>query len=253
MREAPSNSLSWEFDSADHTILVWRRGTAKHKETYSANRCHRLDLRQSSVWVIPAESHSFASARDTSAVEFHQLSLDPSLVGSGELRSVISQRDPVLHGLLDRIASTSGRSDTVAGLLRDSLFDATRLHVLDAYGVRREPRRIGRRSFDRGTRQKLTEFLHDGLDREITLEAMAEISGMSVRSFRQSFSAEYGTTPHQYLLDVRIGRAKDLLTTTALSVAEIGALVGFGRPSHFAATFKSRVGVSPTQFRVQQG
>ncbi|WP_236746345.1 helix-turn-helix transcriptional regulator [Mycobacteroides abscessus] len=72
---------------------------------------------------------------------------------------------------------------------------------------------------------------------------------MSVAQFTKSFTATFRTTPYQYVLDRRISKAKTPLTTTALSMTEIALTVGFSSPSHFATTFKGRVGTTPSSYR----
>ncbi|MCK0438975.1 hypothetical protein MUG78_05715 [Gordonia alkaliphila] len=96
--------------------------------------------------------------------------------GRGSASQVISHVDPVLHVLLERIVGLVDRDDAVARLLRDALFDATRLHILDAYGTcRRAVAPEGGRELDDVTRDRLSEFLHDSLNREVNLAALAEI------------------------------------------------------------------------------
>jgi len=59
----------------------------------------------------------------------------------------------------------------------------------------------------------------------------------------------FGTTPHQYLIERRINRARRLLSAGTASITEISMSVGFSTPSHFATTFKQRVGVTPSAYR----
>jgi transcriptional regulator GlxA family with amidase domain len=56
-------------------------------------------------------------------------------------------------------------------------------------------------------------------------------------------------TPAQYMQEMRIERAKLLLTSTQLSIAAIATNVGLPNASHFATVFHAKVGVSPTQYR----
>ncbi|NLE78744.1 MAG: helix-turn-helix transcriptional regulator [Rhodococcus sp.] len=250
LRPGSNEVTEWSFSAPEHTVLLWRRGIVADKQVaFAGKRMRQVSARRSGIWVVPAGDSASALARDTVSVEYMRLLLPTHLITTGSLRQVVSQTDPVLHGLLERIVSTAGREDAVARLLRDALFDSARLHVLDAYGTdRRLPIERGR-ELDHVTRDQLSAYLHDSFDRDVQLDALADIAGMSVRSFRRAFRVAFGTTPHQYLLDLRVGRAQALLTTTRLSAAEIAALTGFSNPSHFATTFKRRVGVSPTRFR----
>ncbi len=65
----------------------------------------------------------------------------------------------------------------------------------------------------------------------------------------REFSAHYQTTPLQYLNQVRIQRAKELLLTTDEKVCDIGQLVGIENTNHFIRLFKEKTGVTPLAFR----
>ena len=83
----------------------------------------------------------------------------------------------------------------------------------------------------------------------LDLEALAREAHVSSRHFSRSFRRTFGETPYQYLLTRRLERARHLLRTTELSVAEICLEVGFTSVGSFTTTFRRRVGVSPTAYR----
>jgi transcriptional regulator GlxA family with amidase domain len=58
-----------------------------------------------------------------------------------------------------------------------------------------------------------------------------------------------GLSLHRYLTRYRIDRAVDLLSTTTMSVSEVGAAVGFPDPSHFSKAFEKVIGHPPSAFR----
>jgi AraC-like DNA-binding protein len=83
----------------------------------------------------------------------------------------------------------------------------------------------------------------------LDLEALARAAHVSPRHFSRSFRRTFGETPHQYLLTRRLERARHLLRTTDLQVAEVCLAVGFTSVGSFTSTFRRRVGVSPTAYR----
>ncbi|MBS4104185.1 helix-turn-helix transcriptional regulator [Tsukamurella paurometabola] len=180
--------------------------------------------------------------------EFARVSLPAALSAATELRPVVAQRDPLLHHVVERVASTCGRSDAVSTILHESLLDVMRLHILDQYGLRKAPPRPVR-SLDVAAQRRIIERLNDGGAPDLDLRALAEAEDMSIDAFRRAFVRAFRTTPHRYLLDRRIARAKELLVSTTLSITEIGEMLGFSSPSHFATTFKRRVGESPSSYR----
>lgn len=81
------------------------------------------------------------------------------------------------------------------------------------------------------------------------LQALADLTGYSARHFSRMFRLATGTTPHRYLLGLRIERAQQLLRGGAHSLADIAALTGFATQAHFTSTFRRFSGLSPAAWR----
>jgi AraC-like DNA-binding protein len=90
-------------------------------------------------------------------------------------------------------------------------------------------------------------------DEPLDLRVLAQEAHVSPRHFSRSFRRVFGETPYQYLLSRRLERARHLLRTTEMPVAEICLEVGFTSVGSFTTTFKRHVGVSPTTFRKAYG
>ena len=78
--------------------------------------------------------------------------------------------------------------------------------------------------------------------------AIAQAAHISESYLRKLFIQHYSTTPKQYILDLRIQKAKLLLTDFPVSVTDIAEKCGFSSVYHFCKAFKARTGVSPTQY-----
>lgn len=78
---------------------------------------------------------------------------------------------------------------------------------------------------------------------------LAALVNLSPSRLRHLFKEEIGTTPANYLKNLRLRRAEFLLSTTFLSVKEIVTQVGLGSGSHFVREFKRIRGTSPTNYR----
>jgi AraC-like DNA-binding protein len=87
----------------------------------------------------------------------------------------------------------------------------------------------------------------------LDLRILAREANVSPRHFSRSFRRVFGETPYQYLLSRRLERARHLLRTTEMPVAEICLEVGFTSVGSFTTTFTRNVGVSPTTFRKAYG
>ena len=84
---------------------------------------------------------------------------------------------------------------------------------------------------------------------EVKLHSLAHQFDMSLRTFNRRFKTATDSPPLQYLQQIRVGTAKDLLRDSNLSVAEISYRVGFNDPGYFAALFKKIVSISPRDYR----
>lgn len=92
------------------------------------------------------------------------------------------------------------------------------------------------------------DYLSDNYETDIGLEELASIAGLSRAHLIRAFRKEFHITPHAYLTDVRIRRARRLLRSGEMP-AEVAALCGFADQAHFTRHFKARTGVTPGQFR----
>lgn len=102
---------------------------------------------------------------------------------------------------------------------------------------------------DRKGIAKAAEFLRSNYAREYSLDDLARVAEMSPYHFIRVFKAQTGKAPHEYLVDVKIDRACELLRQNECSITEICFGCGFTNPSHFATVFKRKIGVSPSQYR----
>ena len=84
-----------------------------------------------------------------------------------------------------------------------------------------------------------------------SLEDMAHTLGVSYSLFRREFRKRCGISPGQYRLELRLAKAKELLLTTNLSVAEISSRLHFECIGQFSTFFKKKSGSSPLEFRKQ--
>ncbi|MFA5264912.1 MAG: helix-turn-helix domain-containing protein [Opitutaceae bacterium] len=84
------------------------------------------------------------------------------------------------------------------------------------------------------------------------LDELARNAGLSRSQFHLLFRASMGRSPQEYLEERRMELARFYLTTTALSVAEIAASVGYADPFYFTNRFRKRFAVSPRGLRSHQ-
>ena len=100
--------------------------------------------------------------------------------------------------------------------------------------------------------QPAVEYMHKNYtDVSVTNGVLAEISGISEIYFRKRFQQRFGISPHQYLLDLRISHAKQLLMEGRMTVSQLAEASGFSGVYHFSRTFKNRCGITPSRYAMQ--
>ncbi|KGE17155.1 helix-turn-helix transcriptional regulator [Paenibacillus wynnii] len=93
------------------------------------------------------------------------------------------------------------------------------------------------------------DVIHGACERPWTLDSMARLSGYSNYHFLRLFRVIMGKTPNRFLTDCRLARAKLLLVSSELSVAQIAQGAGFSQSSYFIKVFKEVEGMPPNQYR----
>jgi AraC family transcriptional regulator len=94
------------------------------------------------------------------------------------------------------------------------------------------------------------EYFQENLQQDIKLIELSTIAQMSPYHFLRLFKQTLNFTPHQYIFQCRIEKAKFLLQHSQLSIAAIASQVGFCDQSHPTRCFKRSIGVTPKQFQL---
>lgn len=96
---------------------------------------------------------------------------------------------------------------------------------------------------------EIQDWMHNQFHTHITLETIAANFGMSVRSLNRRFRQATGRTPMQYLLQVRMDNARELLRTSNLSIADVAYNTGYPDCSYFSAQFRKLMSMTPKAYR----
>ena len=95
----------------------------------------------------------------------------------------------------------------------------------------------------------LKYYIADQLNKEITLEELANEVSFNKTYFVKRFKILFGMPPMKYVNSMRIARAKQLMSQTELPLSSISAKCGFKSPHYFSRIFKNFEGVSPQEYR----
>lgn len=89
----------------------------------------------------------------------------------------------------------------------------------------------------------------DFTNNKLTVASLSQMCNISEAYFRRLFEAKFGVSPKEYIIEKRLGYAKQLLETGELSVNDTALLCGYSEPTHFSREFAVRVGVSPSEYK----
>jgi AraC family transcriptional regulator len=98
----------------------------------------------------------------------------------------------------------------------------------------------------------IDELIEARLDDKMTVQDLAAALGLSSGFFSRAFKRAIGMSPHAYIVDRRIVRARTLLRSRALSLSTVALSSGFASHAHMTATFRTRLGVTPSHLRDQE-
>jgi AraC family transcriptional regulator, transcriptional activator FtrA len=109
---------------------------------------------------------------------------------------------------------------------------------------------VGRAMPESGARlTRLLDWARNHLDREISVDMLAERVGMSRRNFVRRFREATGQPPARWLIEARVARARDLLDATDLSIEQVASDCGFGSADALRHHFRARLKASPSRYR----
>ena len=87
------------------------------------------------------------------------------------------------------------------------------------------------------------------LKTDFRLESAAKVAGISYRYFETLFRQKYGSTPKEYVISLKIERAKELLLSEKILIKDIAVMLGYSDIYHFGRLFTARTGQTPSEYR----
>jgi transcriptional regulator GlxA family with amidase domain len=137
---------------------------------------------------------------------------------------------------------------------RDALLDAIGIRIVHsliraAFSVSAGSDRISNRL----EIHRVIEHLHNHFEEKLNVADLAQIAAMSTAHFSRVFRRETGHPPLEYLIRIRLQKARLLLMAGDDNITEIALKCGFATPSHFAACFQRQCGTTPSEYRKTHG
>lgn len=169
-----------------------------------------------------------------------------------KLRTEFRNRHPQIEQLAMMLRTELHRGQNGGEQLYiDSLANALTVNILRDYSTTTKPQPIA--IYEGGLNDrvllKAIEYINDRLSESIKLEELSNHVGISKFHFSRLFKKSMGVSPHQYVMQQRINRAKQLLLKADESISDIAIMCGFNTHAHMSKYFRNYVGMTPKAYR----
>jgi AraC family transcriptional regulator len=235
---------TFKFDRL--TVGVVLAPLRTHHAAYGSDKRRSLPLLPGGGWIFPAGTDGWCrwdEPNDFLNVEIDGDLLSAAGVSPDELAPQAGEVDPLVAQLAVNIHAFERETPR---LYRDALCVALVAQIAHmargssaSQPTPRPAPRIGR----------ALDYIEAHLESDIGLDELAAIAALSRYHFARAFREAVGMPPHAYLIARRVEKAKDLLRSGHLSVAEVAWQVGYSNPAKFSAQFRKLTGMAPTNWR----
>lgn len=207
-----------------------------------------------SLWVSPSADP--ITLRLNSTLQYLRVSIDPlhlgrlispslDQVGPVRLRRTYAVRSPqIAHLMMALRAEADDRNPSGLATI-EAVTTALGHHLVREAGI--EPPRPVRihGGLSSAAKRRVLELIDAALDARLTIEMLAREAGLSPAHFARAFKETLGRAPHQYLLALRLERARRLIETSSVSLSDIAQRTGFADQAHLTRLFKREFGTTP--------
>ncbi|MEE3662243.1 AraC family transcriptional regulator [Brenneria sp. g21c3] len=157
--------------------------------------------------------------------------------------------DPLVETLLSHLWENSAGQNMAQSYLADGLL----ITILSQLLIRADADLASNTSviLPQWRIKRVNQFVNDNISNEISIDDLAEAAGLSRRHFARSFQQKMGETPHRWLMNQRLEKAKTLLLETHESICDIAHHCGFSSQSHLTTVLKQVTGMTPARWRLR--
>jgi AraC family transcriptional regulator len=224
----------------------WKGGRRLFGGAFSAGTVSVVDLREPVEVVVrgPVQAIQFYVTRAV---------LDDFARESGvrPIATLVNDRsapDRVVSSLSSLLLSAFAEDRPENRLFTDQLGLSLVAHFLQAYGGGLAPAAISG-GLSPWQERRARDLLQERLAGQVTIAEIAQECQLTPSHFARAFRRSFGQAPHAYLTELRLERARELMLTTDLPLAQVALLCGFGDQSYFTRIFTRQAGTSPGLWR----
>ena len=243
---------------ADFAIISYKRGATlmerRFEGRWTRTECRPGDLSlltrsQPSHWRWIKEidvAHAYLSEGLVARVAADVLDRP---IADVRLHDLLRVQDPVVTDIIDAISREASEERIGSALYVEALSTQLVVHLLRKYAC------VAYRDHSSGDRlspalcRRLVDYIENRLDQGLSLQELASVAGMGVWTFGKRFRASFQTTPHSYIMDRQLDRARGLLSRGSLPVKAVAFACGFSDQAHLTRVMRSRLGTTPAALR----
>lgn len=226
------------------TVGVVLAPLPSHHAAYGDDRRRSLPLNPGQGWIFPAGLEGWCRWDEPN--DFLNVEIDTDILIDARVVESFSPLSGTIDPLIVQLAvniHAAGREDA-SRLYRDTLGAALAAQLGQVTAV--TP--FVHSGFDQRI-ARATDYLEAHLAEDISLDDLAAAATMSRFHFARVFRRSTGLPPYAYLVARRMERARELLRSSKLPIAEIAWRVGYANPAKFAAQFRRLTGTTPGAWR----
>jgi AraC family transcriptional regulator len=233
--------LSLNLDAAPLTL-----------EVKGAHGFNRFKIPPRSIWICPADE--LLTLRLKSRFSYVRISIADRhlrrLLGQEEAAPLHLRRSygvavPQIEHLMRALAAET-ETHNPGGLALVEAMTAALGHLLVRHAAVEQPRaEPPRGGLSPSIKRRTLEMIDARLSGKLTVEMLAQEVGLSPAHYARAFKQTIGRAPHQYLLSLRLERARRLMEAPGAGLGDIAHLTGFADQAHFGRLFKREYGVTP--------
>ena len=246
--------------ASQDTLFFWKAGASPASVRYRGHP-QRYERGDRVIDFMAADEEAFIAHDRPEAPGEALVVAIPALARATLAESSATARSSSRFGFADPLVYEAARAlerqclegEPLGRLFTESISTALVSYLVGKYAERPkrlEPiRRARNGTFSAAQRARLLRFIDEHLADNIGLEDMARCVNYSATHFLRIFNRTFGTSPHQFVVQSRIERAKWLLRGDRHSLADVASACGFTDQSHFTAAFARRTGSTPGRWR----
>ena len=223
---------------------------------YLDGQWHEEHYAQGDVAIVPA-GNLFPRVKIDRDVPLIDLFLPPDTLidamganaSKVKLRSHFKVKDSLIQQMALALKRELASAREDSRLYAESMATALGAHLLQRYGVENSLLKEYRGGLTSSQLKTVIDYIQEHLDSNLNLDLLANLVNISPHYFASLFKQSTGRTPHQYIINCRLTKAKTLLRQNNLPIAFVCQEVGFKNQSHFTRVFRQHFQITPKSYQ----